>query len=86
MRIDIPENIARRLHRLASEQGLSVGELLERLLDHYDPTVPPSSLASPEPVKTAERSREIHDNEYGASLAARLKADDDPKRKGAAET
>lgn len=89
MQIDIPPNIAQRLQQLASEQGASVGELLERLLDRYDPAVPPGSLASlaqnareadmmsPEPVNTAERSREILENEYGASLAARLNAHDD---------
>jgi predicted DNA-binding protein len=76
MVINIPEEVARRLEKLAEQQGSTVGDLLRTLLDRYTSEIPPGSLAemaqnareaglaSDECVDTAERSREILNTEY----------------------
>jgi hypothetical protein len=89
MHMDIPESVAQRLARLAQERGTTVGEVLESLLNRYEPEVPPGSLAAlarnareaglstPGPVDTSARSREILDTEYADSLLKRLNVDAD---------
>jgi predicted DNA-binding protein len=76
MVINIPEEVALRLEKLAEQQGSTVGDLLRTLLDRYVSEIPPGSLAemaqnareaglaSDEVVETAERSREILNTEY----------------------
>jgi hypothetical protein len=88
MLINIPEEVARRLEKLAEAQGSSVGDVLKTLLNRYAPESPPGSLAemaqnareaglaSAEPVDTAERSRDILKTEYAAYLKRRTEQDD----------
>ncbi len=94
MLINIPEDVARRLEKLAQEEGSSVGDLLKTLLNRYAPDSPPGSLAemarnareaglaSAEPVDTAVRSREILNAEYADYLKRRMDrgTDDDHNR------
>ena len=84
MLINIPEDVARRLEKLAQEEGSSVGDLLKTLLNRYAPDSPPGSLAelaqnareaglaSAEPVDTASRSRKILNTEYADYLKQRM--------------
>lgn len=77
MVINISEAVVQRLEALAAQQGESVDAFLNRLLERY---APPGSLAelaqnargaglaSPQPVDTAERSRDILNTEYADSL------------------
>jgi ribbon-helix-helix CopG family protein len=92
MMINIPEDVADRLEKLAQEQGSSVGDVLKNLLNRYAQDSPSGSLAamaqnareaglaSAQPVDTAERSREILNTEYAAYLKRRTEPnhDDDP--------
>jgi predicted DNA-binding protein len=83
MVINIPEEVALRLERLAEQQGSTVGDLLRTLLDRYASEMPRGSLAemaqnareaglaSDERVETAERSREILNTEYADYLKRR---------------
>jgi hypothetical protein len=91
MLINIPEDIAHKLEKLAEEQGSSVGDVLKELLNRYAPDPSPGTLAeiaenaretglaSAHPVDTAERSREILGTEYADYLKGRIdnNADDD---------
>ncbi len=84
MLIDLPEEVAQRLEKLAREQGSSVSELLKTLLNRYAPESPPGSLAemaqnarkaglaSTQQVETAEHSREILNTEYADYLKRRM--------------
>ena len=83
MVVNIPEEVALRLEKLAEQQGSTVGDLLRTLLDRYASETPPGSLAemaqnareaglaSGESVDTAERSREILNAEYADYLKRR---------------
>jgi len=83
MLMNIPEAVAERLEQIAQQEGRSVGELLEILLDRY--TAPPpgslaelaqnareAGLASPQFVDTAEHSHEILRNEFANYLKKRM--------------
>jgi hypothetical protein len=69
MLINVPEDVAQRLEKLAEAQGSSVGEVLKTLLNRYAPgslaemaqNARDADLASAQPVDTAERSRDISD-------------------------
>ena len=91
MLVNIPEDVAARLEKLAEDQGSTVGDVLKTLLNRYAPDSPPGSLAemaqnareaglaSSQSVDTAERSREILNTEYAAYLKRRTeqgRADD----------
>ena len=83
MVINIPEEVALRLEKLAEQQGSTVGDLLRTLLDRYASEIAPGSLAemaqnareaglaSDERVDTAGRSREILNTEYADYLKRR---------------
>lgn len=81
MTIDIPEDVALRLERLAEQRDTDLGELLRDMIERYakDQTADDkpwatladlarnakeAGLASPHPVNTAGRSREILNTEY----------------------
>ena len=86
MTIDIPEDVALRLEKLAEEQNADVGDLLRDLLNRYAVAdekpwatladlarhAKELNMASPEPVNTAERSREILNTEYADYLKSRI--------------
>ena len=86
MVLNIPEDVAERLEKLAHEQGVSVGNMLETLLNRYAPEAPSGSLAamaqnareaglaSAHPVDTAERSRDILNTEYADYLRRRAQS------------
>lgn len=85
MALDIPAELAQRLEEAAEARGLSAGDYLEDLLDG---AAPPEkqwatladlarhakllNMASPEPVDTAERSREILNTEFADYLKSRI--------------
>ncbi len=83
MVINIQEEVALRLEKLAEQQGSTISDLLRMLLDRYAPESPLGSLAemaqnareaglaSGERVDTAERSREILNAEYADYLKRR---------------
>jgi Ribbon-helix-helix protein, copG family len=85
MLINIPEDVAERLEQLAHQEGRSIGDLLETLLNRYAPESPPGSLAemaqnareaglaSHQPVDTANHSREILKTDYADYLKRRMK-------------
>lgn len=87
MQIDLPDDVAQRLTQLAEQQGASIADVLEKLLDQYGTPRPGSlaemaqnareaSISSPEPVDTAANSREILQNEYADYLKRRIDYDD----------
>lgn len=94
MLMNIPEDVADRLEKLAQAQGSSVADVLTTLLNRYAPDSPPGSLAamaqnareaglaSAEPVDTAERSREILNNEYADYLKRRTVSSHDDDHNG----
>ena len=88
MIIDIPEDVALQLEKLAKRNDAEVGDLLRELLERYEPeraakekrratgadfarNAKAAGLASPEPVDTSERSREILHTEYADYLYER---------------
>ncbi|MBZ0305744.1 MAG: hypothetical protein K8I82_06720 [Anaerolineae bacterium] len=88
MFINIPEDIVRRLEKLAQQEDATVGDVLENLLNRYMPEPQSGSLAdmarnareaslsSPQPVDTAERSRSILNTEFADYLKGRMDRDD----------
>ena len=84
MMIDIPEEIIRQLEQLAERHDVEVVVLLEQLIKRYTPekkwatladlarNAKEANMASPEPVNTAERSREILNTEYVDYLKSRV--------------
>ncbi len=89
MTIDIPEDVALRLERLAEREDADIGDLLRDLLERFEDEgetddkqwatladmashAKELNMASPEPVNTAERSREILNTEYVDYLKSRL--------------
>ena len=88
MTIDIPEDVALRLEKLAKEQDADIGDLLRDMLRQYSVerdakekqrattadfarNAIAAGMASPHPVNTAERSREILNAEYADYLRER---------------
>jgi predicted transcriptional regulator len=83
MTIDIPDDVALRLERLAAQHDVEVVVLLEQLMKRYTPekkwatladlarNAREAGMASPQPVNTAERSREILNTEYADYLKSR---------------
>jgi hypothetical protein len=94
MLINIPEDVAQRLEKLAEEESSTVEEVLRALLNRYTPDTPPGSLAqmaqnaraaglaSAESVDTAERSREILNAEFADYLRRRMDEDADDDHHG----
>lgn len=94
MLMNIPEQVARRLETLAEQEGSTVGDLLQMLLNRYAPDSPPGSLAeiaqnareaglaSVQRVDTADRSREILHQEYADYLKRRMSQDSDDDHSG----
>lgn len=94
MLINIPEDVAQRLEQLAQQEGRSIGEVLNNLLNRYNAGSPPGSLAelaqnareaglaSAEPVDTADRSREILTTEYADHLKRRTGQGSDADHNG----
>lgn len=84
MKIDIPEEITQQLEQLAAQHDVEVVVLLEQLLQRYTPeqkwatladlarNAKEAGMASPEPVDTAGRSREILNTEYVDYLKSRI--------------
>ena len=84
MGIDIPEEITQQLEQLAAQHDVEVVVLLEQLVKRYTPDKNWATLAdlarhakelnmsSPEPVNTAERSREILNTEFVDYLKSRI--------------
>ena len=84
MTIDIPEEITQQLEQLAAQHDVEVLVLLEQLVKRYTPEQKWATLAdlarhakefnmaSPEPVDTAGRSREILNTEYADHLKSRI--------------
>ncbi len=84
MGIDIPEEFTQQLEELAAQHDVEVVVLLEQLVKRYTPDKNWATLAdlarhakelnmsSPEPVNTAERSREILNTEYVDYLKSRI--------------
>ena len=81
MTIDIPEDIALRLEKLAKQNDAEVADLLRDLLERHESenaakqkrratgadfarNAKAAGLASPDPVDTSARSREILNTEY----------------------
>lgn len=89
MLINIPEDVAQRLTQIAEQEGASVGEVLQNLLNRYTPQSPAGSLAemaqnareaglaSDSAVDTADRSREILNTEYADYLKRRMQKNAD---------
>ena len=83
MTIDIPEDITQQLEDLAAQHDVEVLVLLEQLVKRYTPEKKWATLAdlarhakelnmaSPEPVDTSGRSREILNTEYADYLYER---------------
>ena len=83
MTIDIPEDVAMRLEELAKQNDADIGDLLRDLLERYTADeqwatladlarhAKKMNMASPEPVNTAEHSREILNTEYADYLHKR---------------
>jgi hypothetical protein len=94
MLMNIPEDVADRLEKLAQAQGSSVADVLKTLLNRYAPDTPPGSLAemaqnareaglaSAQSVDTAERSREILNTEYADYLKRRTEPNPDDDHNG----
>ena len=89
MTIDIPEDIALRLEKLAKQNDAEVADLLRDLLERYANESETDdkqwatladlarhakelNMASPEPVDTAGRSREILNTEFADYLQSRI--------------
>ena len=84
MHIDIPEEITQQLEQFAERHDVEVAELLEQLMKRYKPekkwatmadlarNAKEAGMASPHPVNTAERSREILNTEYADYLKSRI--------------
>lgn len=84
MNIDIPDEITRHLEQLAVRHDVEVTVLLEQLMKRYKPekkwatmadlarNAKEAGMASPQPVNTAERSREILNTEYADYLKSRI--------------
>lgn len=84
MTIDIPEEITQQLEQLAAQHDVEVVVLLEQLVKRYTPekkwatladlarNAKEAGMASPEPVDTAGRSREILNTEYVDYLKSRI--------------
>lgn len=83
MHIDIPDEVALRLERLAKRQGAEIGELLQDMIARYAAdeqwgsmadmarNARQADLASAQAVDTAARSREILNAEYTDDLKRR---------------
>ncbi len=88
MTIDIPEDVALQLEKLAKRNDIEVGDLLRELLERAEAeraakqkrratgadfarNAKAAGLASPEPVDTSERSREILNTEFADYLKRR---------------
>ena len=83
MKIEVSDEVALGLQRVAQRRGFTVSELLETLLVELDGEQPfatladmandaeKTGLAAPQPVNTAERSREILQTEYADHLKRR---------------
>jgi hypothetical protein len=94
MLVNIPEDVAQRLAKLAEEQNSSVGEFLNVLLNRYAPVGPAGSLAemaqnaleanlaSEYPVDTSDRSREILNTEFADYLKRRMDNNSDDHSDG----
>ena len=84
MFINIPDDVAKRLEILAEQEGSTVGEVLQTMLDRYKPQSPAGTLAalaqnareaglaSSKTVDTAERSREILNQEFADYIKNRM--------------
>ena len=83
MALELPAELEQRLEEAAENRGLTVCGFLEQLLDTIAPRRPATladlcrnakeaNLASPHPVNTAERSREILNTEYADYLKSRI--------------
>ena len=84
MNIEIPEDVAQRLEQLAEQQDADMSDLLRDMIERYAADKQWATLAdmarhakelnmaSPEPVNTAERSREILNTEYADYLKSRI--------------
>ena len=84
MAINIPQDIALRLEELAKQQDSEIGDLLRDMIERYAADkqwatladmarhAKKMNMASPEPVNTAERSREILNTEYADYLKSRI--------------
>ena len=84
MNIGIPEEITQQLEELAAQHDVEVLVLLEQLVKRYTPekkwatladlarNAKEAGMASPEPVDTAGRSREILNTEYVDYLKSRI--------------
>ena len=89
MTIDIPEDIALRLQKLAKQNDADISDLLRGWLERYENDnandekqwatladmarhAKELNMASPEPVDTAGRSREILNTEYADYLQSRI--------------
>ena len=88
MTIDIPDDIALRLQKLAKQNDADIGDLLRDLLTRYEAqcaakqkrwatgadfakNAKAAGLASPDPVDTSARSREILNTEFADYLKRR---------------
>lgn len=88
MTIDIPEDVALQLEKLAKRNDADIGDLLRDLLARYEAeraakqkrwatgadfarNAEAAGLASPEPVDTSARSREILNSEFADYLKRR---------------
>lgn len=88
MTIDIPEDVALRLERLAKQQDADIGDLLRDMIEQYSGQFDvkekrrattadfarnaiAAEMASPHPVNTADRSREILNTEFADYLKRR---------------
>ena len=84
MFMNIPDDIAQRLHQLAQQEQTSIGELLKTLLDRYAPepttgtlaemaqNARNAGLASSQKVDTSEHSREILNTDFADYLKHRM--------------
>ena len=89
MTIDIPEDVALELEKLAKRNDAEVGDLLRDMLARYEDDSDNNekqwatladmarhakelNMASPEPVDTAGRSREILNTEFADYLQSRI--------------
>ena len=83
MKIEVSDEVGLHLKQLAEERKLTIDELIEAMLDRYDvvrnsatladlaANAAKASLATPHPVDTSERSREILQTEYADYLRRR---------------
>jgi hypothetical protein len=86
MLMNIHDEVAQQLERVAQEQGIPVDDLLRTLLSPYSTKYATladlaqnaleAGIASQHPVDTAANSREILKSEYAEYLKRRLDSDD----------